>query len=555
MQSGQLYGFTYDALDRIDVTTFGYLPGAVSVTLDHNFDRYGNRDQLTLNDGALAVHGYPYNILNQLGTVSLPGGQSLSMTYYQDYDRPKQLSYLSGITSDYSYEDNGPVKQILTQTSGSTVLDQLDYTYDNVLNVDTMNSSRDNGLHDFAYDGLDHLTQAIHPILGTEDFAYDKVGNREDTTDPSLYVYDANHRITLSPGIATYGYDGDGNMTSKDAVIHGYNMDSQLSTYDDGADIASYTYDSYGRRIKKTVNGTDTWFLWDGPNVLAEYDSAGVRQKRYAYLPGDYTPIQVEDAHGIYDVHRDHLQTARFLTNSNQIIVWSADRTAFGETTTNEDLDGDGISITFNLRFPGQYFDEESGLHYNYYRDYDPSTGRYIQSDPIGLRAGVNTYGYAYQNPQYWVDPYGLYCLSDAQIQAIASAIGGGVGGAFSGAVVGVTAGGGVGAVVGGIIGGVRGAGIGFASGSIGGIGGGAAVDGATENSGARGRGRSAAAGAVGGAIGEAVGGTGGAAIGGAIGGALGGGNPIGGAIGGAAGAAAAEALKAGNDCPDDCSQ
>ncbi|UTW46643.1 RHS repeat-associated core domain-containing protein [bacterium SCSIO 12696] len=64
-------------------------------------------------------------------------------------------------------------------------------------------------------------------------------------------------------------------------------------------------------------------------------------------------------------------------------------------------------TIANNLRFPGQYFDEESGLHYNYFRDYDPATGRYIQSDPIGLGGGISTYGYALQSPVMYFDPDG----------------------------------------------------------------------------------------------------------------------------------------------------
>lgn len=72
-------------------------------------------------------------------------------------------------------------------------------------------------------------------------------------------------------------------------------------------------------------------------------------------------------------------------------------------------MDGDGTKLTLNLRFPGQYYDQESGLSYNYFRYYDSSLGRYTTSDPIGLRGGLNTYGYAYQNPLYWIDPYGLF--------------------------------------------------------------------------------------------------------------------------------------------------
>lgn len=71
------------------------------------------------------------------------------------------------------------------------------------------------------------------------------------------------------------------------------------------------------------------------------------------------------------------------------------------------------MNFTYNLRFPGQYFDVETRLHYNYFRDYDPSTGRYIESDPIGIDSGLNSYGYAVQNPYDWIDPYGLYIIGE----------------------------------------------------------------------------------------------------------------------------------------------
>ncbi len=104
----------------------------------------------------------------------------------------------------------------------------------------------------------------------------------------------------------------------------------------------------------------------------------------------------------LYFVHGDHLGTAKLITNQNQDVVWQADYTPFGEVveTSNQ--------TEYRLRFPGQYQDDETGFYYNYYRDYDPSLGRYIQSDPIGLDDGPNTYTYVYGNPLNYYDSDGL---------------------------------------------------------------------------------------------------------------------------------------------------
>src|SRR5690606_1243800 len=105
----------------------------------------------------------------------------------------------------------------------------------------------------------------------------------------------------------------------------------------------------------------------------------------------------------VYYYQNDHLGTPQRLIKSNGAIVWRATYTAFGEASVDADS-----TVENNLRFPGQYYDQETGLHQNYFRDYDPETGRYIQTDPIGLEGGLNTYGYAQADPITSMDPLGL---------------------------------------------------------------------------------------------------------------------------------------------------
>ena len=124
----------------------------------------------------------------------------------------------------------------------------------------------------------------------------------------------------------------------------------------------------------------------------------------------------------LYYIHNDHLGTPRALTDQRQEIVWQASYTPFGEAQLTID------TIENNLRFPGQYFDSETNLHYNYHRYYNVETGRYLRSDPIGLGDGPNTYAYVGNNPLAYYDPNGL-----SKVGAIGQGLGGALGGAVGG--------------------------------------------------------------------------------------------------------------------------
>ncbi|KPB28311.1 YD repeat-containing protein [Pseudomonas syringae pv. syringae] len=180
---------------------------------------------------------------------------------------------------------------------------------------------------------------------------------------------------------------------------------------------SSYQYDSLGRRVAKQseIKGrTDhKRFLWQGLRMLRE-ESPG-QSSLYLYEPGSYAPLaRVDEKEGevenkVYYFHTDQIGTPLEMTDAEGQIVWQAKYRAWGaveKLVVNE--------VEQNLRFQGQYFDVETGLHYNTFRYYDPEIGRFITQDPIGLDGGFNLYKYV-PNPTSWVDPWGWECWGTAR--------------------------------------------------------------------------------------------------------------------------------------------
>ena len=138
-----------------------------------------------------------------------------------------------------------------------------------------------------------------------------------------------------------------------------------------------------------------------GGLLYGEYDNTGAMVREYIYLNGaPLAQITAGSPETVAYLHTDHLGTPRYATNSGGTQVWSWNNDAFGTSTPSG-------SATVNLRMPGQYYDSESGLFYNWNRYYNPAIGRYISSDPSGLGGGLNTFGYADQNPVMRIDPTG----------------------------------------------------------------------------------------------------------------------------------------------------
>ncbi|WP_444935804.1 RHS repeat-associated core domain-containing protein [Microbulbifer sp. JMSA004] len=438
IQSTALYTNSYDALNRLSQTINHYIPGG-DRTLSYTYNVQSNLSVLSLDNtaetgGVMTSHSFGYDDYARL-TSAILAGNSYTLGH-DSADRWTNLSYASGATRTNNYNADGTLFSSTIVDAFNTTLEALNYTFDSARNI-TVYSDND-GTQTLSYDGVDRLTSVDYPDsapLADETFTYDGVGNRENPNDSNTYEYNSNNQLVSQNNNALIrNYDNDGNLTSitgTENKTFTYDLDNRLISYADDTTTVSYGYGVSGRRLYKTVDGNTTWFLWSGAQLIAEFEenngTASLTQ-RYDYLPNAYAPLQVVDTNGTYAVYSDHLDTPKVLMDSSGEAVWRSTRTAFGETVIDSDVDEDGQTVVFNIRFPGQYYDGESGLHYNYHRDYDPMLGRYIESDPIGLRGGLNTYGYVYQNPFRYIDPAGeatlaLYGLGLLAVGAVVLAV------------------------------------------------------------------------------------------------------------------------------------
>jgi RHS repeat-associated protein len=197
-----------------------------------------------------------------------------------------------------------------------------------------------------------------------------------------------------------------------------WNVKGQLVEFKkDGITKATYTYDPLGRRISKTANGATTYFHYNNWVLCGEYGIAvngNVNEHHsYGYSPASGSPLFIKQGGEYYYCLNDHLGTPQKIISVSGRVVWSAVYGAFGEAAV-----GIGAEIENNIRFPGQYFDSESGIHYNFFRYYDPETGRYISKDPIGIKGGLNLYAYCGSDAINGTDRFGLetYRLSEIKV-------------------------------------------------------------------------------------------------------------------------------------------
>lgn len=385
--------------DRYDIT-YDYLPTGTAQT-----------EIITLDNKNYPMQ-YGYDNQNRLNKIILPEGLVLNYAYNE-----------AGkiINANYQLPSTG-----LWQSLTRKINNKKDFQSLSIHNPIQPNDKKSthNGKQDIAYTldaNNNRLSRYENGVITTY--------NYQTNTDRLTHINHPDYQITYEynqVGSPTKITKTDKNNKVSVQTIS-YTPDNQIKAiYQDGVLIADYDYNHLRQRIEKTVYLKDdktnqiqketTNYLWHNGLLSAEIQNGNIT-RRYIYM--DITPIAVIDytynnkgkmmTAQLYTVHTDHLGTPKQITDQNNQMVWQADYEDFGKATiTTKD------NFQFNLRFAGQYYDNETGYHYNTNRYYNPETGRYLTADPLGLSGGLNSYVYANHEPWEYVDVLGLYTIQDA---------------------------------------------------------------------------------------------------------------------------------------------
>jgi len=404
--------FTYDALNRL-----GTAAGTVGPRT-YVYDKNGNRQ--SLDDGTTTNYTYTANTnrLTQINTTALTldangntTAQGARTFSYNAYNRLIGVTDNTTQIASYTYNALGQRASKITATTTR-------FTYG--LNGELLMESDGTGSPQVEYIDLNGQPLAMR-TLGTV-AAQPPTEVIVDNTDAATSLtgtwgthafgspYQTNFRQANAGSGGTFRFTP--TLTAGTYAVYGW---WNINTNNSGA--VPYTIRASGTDTVVTVNqkhnggqwnllGTFT-FTGDGSEYIQIAEAGKTVADAVRFVPtGAPPPPSTQTT--LYYIHTDHLGTPKALTDPTGTVVWTAIHDPFGLATVNEDPDNDTNTVTFNLRFPGQYYDSETGLHYNLNRYYSPKEGRYITSDPIGLEGGLNTYLYAEANPIGIFDPMGL---------------------------------------------------------------------------------------------------------------------------------------------------
>ena len=457
--SAENIALTYDQTGTVSGFTYTFGVGRLTSLTDpegsrsNQYDERGNTVWNHRVDGILTIDSYfAYDAANRLqwyenpsqwsvsysrdaaGQVSAIGSEApgvygsptamISSITHMPFGPVASLSFANGLARTTTYDLDYRLTNMTDQATSAVL--NLGYGY-NVNNnptgiTDGVTAANSQTL---GYDALNRLTSAVSGTggYGTLGWTYDANGNRLTQTGSAItytYYTGDNRLDTLTTSSSNFTYNGAGENTLTYFGTYldlTYNFDHSQRQYQPvfsgyGSPSATYLYDAFGDRLSKSANVFNLYSYGEGnlAHTLIEESPVTGETVDYVYLDGQpiaqygLTTSGGTTTETTYFVHSDRLGTPQVVTDGSKTVQWKATYMPFG-AVANQITN----NITQNLRFPGHYYDSETGLDHNGARDYNPVYGVYIQTDPKGLDAGTtNTYAYASQNPFRFIDPSGL---------------------------------------------------------------------------------------------------------------------------------------------------
>ena len=441
----------YDELDRLIGETTVH--NGQSATVGYQYDPLGNRIRTILPDGRQI--DYLYYGSGHLHQISLDG------EVVSDIERDKlhrEIQRTQGsISSLYDYDPMGRLKSQRTIQNGTQTLHGKQnplaggavnrrYAYDKAGNL-IQSADQRSGVLNYVYDKIGRIQEARNSQTGrSETFAFDPAHNiLSDKTAEGKGKgsnVSSGNRLKEYNGIE-YTYDALGNLIYRqlpdgENQYYQYDLENQLVRAEikkpaGNTEIWTYAYDPFGRRLSKERQDKLAWtstdpkrthFVWDGTRLLQEYTYKG--SYTYIYTDQDsYEPLaqvfhnnQDEGQYLAY-FHNDQIGIPREMTDIHGNLLWYGEYTAWGRLKKDERVYKNAHQP---FRLQNQYFDEETGLHYNLMRYYEPEAGRFVNQDPIGLLGGSNLYRFA-PNAQGWTDPSGFIAMALVFLPEIGAAL------------------------------------------------------------------------------------------------------------------------------------